>query len=106
MVLEEATAADPVAGEIVANHGRILGTQARACADAVGLLGNGRFPVVLTGGVFHNPSAVLSDAILANVPEGDAVALPHAPVIGALLLAFDTAGIHPDLARIVEGAHA
>ena len=106
VVLEEATAADPVAGEIVANHGRILGTQARACADAVGLLGNGRFPVVLTGGEFHNPSAVLSDAILANVTEGDPVALPHAPVIGALLLAFDTAGIHPDLARIVEGAHA
>ena len=74
VVLEEATAADPVAGEIVANHGRILGGAGRACADAVGLLGNGRFPVVLTGGVFHNPSAVLSDAILANVPEGDAVA--------------------------------
>jgi N-acetylglucosamine kinase-like BadF-type ATPase len=106
VVLDEAAKADPIAAEIVADHGRILGGQARACADAVGLLGDGRFPVVLTGGVFHNPSAVLADAIMANVPEGDPVQLHHAPVIGALLLAFDQAGIDPDVSLIVEGAHA
>ena len=60
----------------------------------------------LTGGVFHNPSAVLSDAILSNLPEADPVPLHHAPVIGALLLAFDEAGLDPDVSRIVEGAHA
>ena len=32
--------------------------------------------------------------------------LHHAPVIGALLLAFDEAGLDPDVSRIVEGAHA
>ena len=62
--------------------------------------------MVLTGGVFHHPSALLSDAILAHVPEGEPVPLPHAPVIGALLLAFDRAGLEPDVERIVEGAHA
>jgi hypothetical protein len=61
---------------------------------------------VLTGGVFHNPSAVLADAIMANVPQGDPVQLHHAPVIGALLLAFDEAGIDPDTSLIVQGAHA
>jgi len=106
VVLDEATKGDPVAAEIVANHGRILGGQARACADAVGLLDGRRFPVVLTGGVFHSPSAVLSDAILSYLPEADPVPLHHAPVIGALLLAFDEAGLEPDVSRIVEGAHA
>jgi N-acetylglucosamine kinase-like BadF-type ATPase len=107
VVLDEAAKGDPVAAAIVANHGRILGGQARACADAVGLLGAGRFPLVMTGGVFHNASAViLSDAILSHVPEADPVPLHHAPVIGALLLAFDQAGLDPDVSRIVEGAHA
>jgi N-acetylglucosamine kinase-like BadF-type ATPase len=107
VVLDEAIAGDPVAAAIIENHGRILGQQARSCADAVGLLDAGRFPVVLTGGVFHHhPSTVLQEAILAHVPEGDPVSVPHAPVIGALLLAFDQAGLEPDVERIAEGAHA
>jgi len=103
-VLDEAAAGDAIAAGIVAGHGRVLAGQARSCAAAVELAEP--FPVVLTGGVFQHPSAVLADAIMAGIPGGRPVRVPHAPVIGALLLAFDRAGVEPDLDRIVAGAGA
>jgi N-acetylglucosamine kinase-like BadF-type ATPase len=103
-VLDEAAAGDPIATGIVAGHGRVLAGQARSCAAAVDLAEP--FSVVLTGGVFQHPSAVLADAIMAGIPGGRPVRVPHAPVIGALLLAFDRAGVEPDLDRIVAGAGA
>ena len=102
-VLDEADAGDVVARSIVARQGRLLGDQARACADRVGLLGRS-FPVVLAGGVLRHPSRLLADAIMARVPGGEAVRGADEPVVGALLFAFDRAGITPSRERMRASA--
>jgi len=102
VVIDAADAGDPVATEIVTGKGRILGRQARISAERVGLpLAGAR--VVLTGGVFGHPSALLADTVMAELPG--AVALRHGPppVAGALLLALDRLGVDGD-AAVAAGA--
>jgi N-acetylglucosamine kinase-like BadF-type ATPase len=98
-VLDEADAGDEVATAIVAGQGRILGDQTQACAERVGLAG-GEFPVVLAGGVFRHPSRLLAETIMSRLPGGRAVPAAHEPAVGALLFAFDRAGIVADEARL------
>ena len=98
-VLDEADAGDEVAAAIVANQGRILGDQTQACAERVGLAG-GEFPVVLAGGVFRHPSRLLAEKLMQRMPGGRAVRTAHEPAVGALLFAFDRAGVKADEARL------
>ena len=98
-VLDEADAGDAVAAAIVAGQGRILGEQTQACADRVGLAG-GEFPVVLAGGVFRHASRLLAETLMRRIPGGRAVPAAHEPAVGALLFAFDRAGITADEARL------
>jgi hypothetical protein len=88
-----------VATAIITGQGRILGDQTHACAERVGLAG-GQFPVVLAGGVFRHPSRLLAETIMGRIPGGRAVPATHEPAVGALLFAFDRAGIVADEARL------
>lgn len=98
-VLDEADAGDGVARDIVARQGRLLGDQARVCAGRVGLLG-GEFAVVLAGGVFRHSSRLLAQTLMERIPGGRPVPAAHEPVVGALLFAFDRAGLTPDPERL------
>jgi len=97
VLLEVAGAGDPAAREIVARHGASLGRTALAAARRVGIPLDGAFPVALTGGVLRHPSAVLPDSIAAEIrssaPDAAIVRPDVEPVVGALLLAFDAAGV-------------
>ena len=106
VVLEEATAADPVAAEIVANHGRILGTQAQGLRGrrrparqrpVPGGADRRRVPQPLGGAVGRDPGE------RAGGRPGRAAARARDRRTAAGLR---HGGHHPDLARIVEGAHA
>jgi N-acetylglucosamine kinase-like BadF-type ATPase len=105
-VLDEADAGDEVAAAIVSGQGHILGDQTRVCAERVALLGGGEFPVVLAGGVFRHPSRLLAETLMERIPGGRAVRAAHEPVGGALLFAFDHAGVTPDEERMRATAPA
>ena len=98
-VLDAATEGDAVARGIVQTLGGHLGDYARVCAERTGQLGS-RFPLVLTGGVFRHASALLRESILGRVPDAAPVYPTVEPVVGAVLLAADRAGAHPELDRL------
>ena len=85
-VLDAAHAGDAVALGIVALEGRILGGQARVCAQHVGF--DGAFPLVAVGGVFRHPSPLLREAVLAEVPGAELVEARWEPATAALLTAL------------------
>ncbi|HET9614486.1 MAG TPA: BadF/BadG/BcrA/BcrD ATPase family protein [Candidatus Limnocylindrales bacterium] len=102
---------DPTAGAIVDRHGRALGAMALAAARQVGIGPDDPFDLALTGGVLRRHRGRLRAALLGEVERGARrvrVVEPAAePVVGALLLAFDAAGIPTDAAivdRIRAGA--
>ena len=95
VVLDEAAAGDPVALELVTTAGRRLGEYARVTAIRIGLAGSA-FPLVLCGGVLRHPSPLMREAIVARVPEGVPVAPTAEPIVGAVLLAADDAGVALD----------
>ena len=82
--------------EIVRREGKVLGEQAAVCVREVGL--TGAFPLVFVGGVFRHPSALLREAVRAEVPLGKPVEATVEPAVGALLRAFDGLGISADAA--------
>jgi N-acetylglucosamine kinase-like BadF-type ATPase len=94
-VLDAADEGDEVARAIVAEKGRILGVQARASAERIGLALPGA-RAVLTGGVFDHPTARLADAAMAQLPGAVPVRGGPPPVAGALLLALDGIGVRID----------
>jgi N-acetylglucosamine kinase-like BadF-type ATPase len=99
VVLDEAGAGDPVAVAILEQEGLRLGEAASVVAARVGL--TGAYPLVLTGGVLRNPAAgALAAAIAARVPAAVPVRPSWEPAVGALLLAFDAAGVRPDEALL------
>jgi N-acetylglucosamine kinase-like BadF-type ATPase len=113
IVLEAADAGDPAAVAIVAGQGMELGRTALAAARRVGIGPSDAFGLALTGGVLRHSGAGLRDAIARTVLAGapGAVLLGPAmePAAGALLLAFDAAGIAVDapiLERIRTGLDA
>jgi N-acetylglucosamine kinase-like BadF-type ATPase len=95
LLLDAADAGDAVAQAIVADKGRILGTQARASAAQLDLPLEGTL-VVLTGGVFGHPTDRLADATMAELPGGVPVRGGPPPVAGVLMLALDRLGVRPD----------
>ena len=96
LLLETAEAGDATAAAIVRAHGAALGTYALAAARRVGAT-TSDFGVALAGGVFRHPATLLREATFAAVragaPQARAVSPDLEPVAGALLLAFDAAGV-------------
>ncbi len=99
VLLSEAEAGDATAHGIVEAHGRALGDYALAAARRVGL-GAQPYSLVLAGGVLRHPSSVLKDALVNRVSERHAlvrvVKSRFEPAIGALIIAFQEAGIVVD----------
>lgn len=96
IVLREADAGDELASKIVNQHGTLLADYALVAARKVHL-DQTTFRLVLNGGVFRHQGQKLVDAIKARInlfpPDVVPVRSRHEPVFGAVLLAFDTAGI-------------
>jgi N-acetylglucosamine kinase-like BadF-type ATPase len=99
LVLDAADAGDPVAAAIVQRHGADLGRFAVAAARRVGIE-DSAFPLALAGGVLRHPGRRLIDALTAEVlaaaPGARVSQADLEPAAGALLLAFDAAGVSID----------
>jgi N-acetylglucosamine kinase-like BadF-type ATPase len=96
LVLDAAEEGDPAAFSIVHQQGLSLGRTALAAARKVGI-DRLAFPVALCGGVLRHPGSVIEQALLmavrAGAPSAWPVRPPLEPAAGALLLAFDRAGV-------------
>jgi N-acetylglucosamine kinase-like BadF-type ATPase len=102
VVLEAADAGDEVSQAIIAEKGRILGSQGRACAAQLDLPLDG-LRVVLSGRVLAHPTERLAAAAMAELPGAIAVRHPAPPIAGAVLLSLDQIGAVVD-AAVVEAA--
>jgi N-acetylglucosamine kinase-like BadF-type ATPase len=101
-VLEEAIAGDDVARAIVSAQGAALGDMALAAARIVDLDGS-PYPLVLLGGLLRGVGAeLLASEITARSPDGERTQPRLEPVAGALLMAYDAAGISANATRIHE----
>lgn len=58
-------------------------------------------PIVLAGGLFRHHTDVLERALAERAPESEIVMASLEPAVGALLLAFDEAGVAPDNGRLL-----
>jgi N-acetylglucosamine kinase-like BadF-type ATPase len=96
LLLDEAGNGDATARRIVHEHGTALGDYALVAARQVGIERT-PFTLVLAGGVLRHPSRLLHESMIARVrtvaPDVRAVNSRFEPVVGALLLAYDAAGI-------------
>ena len=96
VVLDAAEDGDEVAAAIVRRHGIELGELAAAAARRVGIEGS-PFTLALAGGVLRHRGRILRDALtsvaLERSPEARVIQPTLEPAAGALLLAFDAAGI-------------
>ena len=113
IVLEAADAGDAAAVTIVTEQGIELGRTALAAARRVGIGPADPFGLALAGGVLRHPGGRLRDAIVRTVFDGapgvELLGQALEPAAGALLLAFDAAGIAVDagvLERIQVGLEA
>ncbi len=99
VVMDEAARGDATAGRIVQEHGTALGDYALASARRVGIEGT-PFTLVLAGGVLRHPAPLLGAALVARVrttsPEARVVNSRFEPVVGALFLALEAAGVAVD----------
>jgi N-acetylglucosamine kinase-like BadF-type ATPase len=99
ILLDEAATGDPAAHRICRQHGAALGDYALAAARRVGLQ-DGEFTLVMAGGVLRHPSPVLKSALVERVRAGAPGVRPvvsrFEPVVGAVLLALEAAGVTPD----------
>jgi N-acetylglucosamine kinase-like BadF-type ATPase len=96
VLLDVAADGDPTARAIVRDHGASLGRTAIAAARRVGM-GSDPFGLAPAGGLFRHPAPQLRDALVATVradfPQVELVRAELEPAVGALLLAFDSAGL-------------
>lgn len=93
ILFQEADRHDAAALRILQGHGEALAEFAVAAARKVGIV-EGPFHLLLTGGVFRNPSAVLRHSLLARMQERGArfsvVDGRSEPVKGAVMAALRT----------------
>lgn len=106
VLLTVAHEGDDTARRIVESHGYELGEYALAAAQKVHMERQ-PFPLVLAGGVFCHTTQLLVDALVAKVwTASSGSTVVHSqfePVVGALLLAHERAGVRVDdrlLARL------
>ncbi len=102
-LLDEAEGGDPVALRVVRQHGAALGDYALVAARRVGLE-QADFALVMAGGVLRHPTHVLKNALVERVraaaPGVRPVLSRFEPVVGAVLLALEDAGVRPDAALL------
>ena len=95
-LLDEADRGDAAAQAIVIEHGTALGEVAAAAARRVGI-GGMAFDTAFTGGLVRAGASSIVDvattAVRAREPEARVVEPCWDPVVGALLLAMDRAGV-------------
>jgi N-acetylglucosamine kinase-like BadF-type ATPase len=95
-VVRAADDGDPVAQGILRWAGTALGGSAALVARQLDMLSD-EFEVVLSGGLFRAGSAMLTDSLTSVLhPVAPRVRLVHLdppPVVGAVLMAFDTGGV-------------
>ena len=96
ILLDIAHEEDPVASIIVREHGTGLGALALVAARKVGIAET-PFTLVLAGGVLRHPSRLLADALIGRVraeaPDVHALVSRFEPVVGALLMAMQSAQV-------------
>lgn len=99
-LLDVAEEGDETARRIVRGHGEALARTALAAARRVGIGPADPFALALVGGVIRHAGRTLRDAIVETVsdrsPLVSLVVPTLEPAAGALLLAFDAAGIDVD----------
>jgi N-acetylglucosamine kinase-like BadF-type ATPase len=99
IVLDHADAGDAIAGELVTRQGGEIALMAASCIDRLDL-GDRDIPVVLGGGVIATGNARLWDAVISTLGERAPRAVPHLvtapPIVGAALLALESAGATSD----------
>jgi N-acetylglucosamine kinase-like BadF-type ATPase len=95
-VVRAADEGDPVAQGIMHWAGAALGGSAALVARQLDMLGD-EFEVVLSGGLFRTGSTLLTDSLTSVLhpvaPHARLVHLEPPPVVGAVLMAFDAAGL-------------
>lgn len=108
LIFEAADAGDPVARDLVVAAGREVATTALALLGRLRLLDK-RADVVLSGGLFRQENQILldtiSDQMFDAAPDARLIIPDVEPAVGALLCAFDAAGIPTDeavLRRLTE----
>ena len=93
LVFEAARKGDCEACEILEWAGHFLGKVVCAAASRLGM-SDSAFDVVMAGSVFKGNSPILKDALALSLhrhcPDANLVMPLYEPVVGALLLAFDT----------------
>jgi N-acetylglucosamine kinase-like BadF-type ATPase len=104
-LLDLADAGDPVAHAIVSADGRMLGRQARVSAERLELPIEGT-RVVLAGSVFAQPTALLADSVMAELPGAVPVRHGPPPVAGPVLLALDRLGVDVSGEAVRDGLRA
>jgi N-acetylglucosamine kinase-like BadF-type ATPase len=106
LLLDVAERGDAAAVAIVDEHGAALGRMAAAAARRVGIEDGEAFDLALAGGLFRHHGARLRAGVLEAVRDrarGVREVVPELePVVGALLLAFDAAGLTMDDARLAR----
>jgi N-acetylglucosamine kinase-like BadF-type ATPase len=93
-LLDAAEAGDGVARRAVREVSGAIADMARTSAFRAAL--SPPTPVVLAGGLFRHPGDALVQAIGEQLPGSELVKARFEPAAGALLLAFDEAGVAPD----------
>lgn len=89
---------DAIAARAVREVAGQIADMLRAAATHAGLPAPS--PVVLAGGLFRHPCDALVRALEHELPSSEVVEARFEPAAGALLVAFDEAGVVPDLARL------
>jgi N-acetylglucosamine kinase-like BadF-type ATPase len=109
LVMRAAEDGDAVARDILERAGSALGGSAALVARRLGMLDQ-RFEVVLAGGLFRGGSRALDDALEVTIRReahhAALVKMVAPPVVGAVLMAMELAGMRPDAsvqARLAEG---
>jgi N-acetylglucosamine kinase-like BadF-type ATPase len=99
-VMEVAEAGDPVAASIIQRAGTHLAANAVLVARGLGMV-NEVFDLVLAGGLLQAPTRLLIDPLIRSVrqaaPGVRPVHLTTPPVIGAVALALEEAGVDVDV---------
>jgi N-acetylglucosamine kinase-like BadF-type ATPase len=95
VVLEHADAGDAIAAELVERQGNEIALMAASCIDRLGL-DDHDVPVVLGGGVIATGNERLWNAVVtmlhSRAPRGVAHRVFAPPIVGAALLALESAG--------------
>ena len=96
IVFEEACAGDEVARGIIRKMGEEAGVSANAIIRKLGLQDD-EFEVVLAGSVFKGKGSLLLDTVKSVVlpvaPKAEVITPRYEPVVGALIIALDAAGV-------------